>query len=164
MDHLILSVCFSSLLRLSHPLYLLKTSCLLCMLHHDSLSQHVLHHLLPPQTNPAPSNDRGQVFPVLFYIWPRCPRALQSYFLMEPTPKALRHVSSMSFSSPQRLFVTVTSFYVKCSGCSFKSTSCFEEYDGRQLWHIYFSDLQDQEWLFSGKKSSGRNVIILSSA
>lgn len=128
------------------------------MLRHDSLSQHVLHHLLPPRTDPAPSSDRGQVdsrLPVLFHIWLCRPRTLQNYFLMEPTPKALRHFCCVCFSSSQRLSATVPSFYVKCFGCSAKSTSCFEKLGGRQLRHVYFNDLKDdQEWFFSLKKSN----------
>lgn len=102
------------------------------------------------------SSRQPAPLPVLFHIWPCRPRALQNYFLMEPTPQTLRHVCSVCFSSSQRLFVIVPSFYVKCFGCSAKSTSCLEEHGGRQLWHVYFNDLQDdQEWFFSVKKSGG---------
>lgn len=94
--------------------------------------------------------------PVLFHICLCRPRALQNYFLMEPTPKALRHFCCVCFSSSQRLSATVPSFYVKCFGCSAKSTSCFEGVCVRQLRHVYFNDFQDdQEWFFSLKKSSG---------
>lgn len=161
MDHLILRVYFSSPLPLSHPLYLLKTSCLLsvcCAMSRSPSTSFIISYLNGPIRLRAVSAVKSTAgfLPVLFHIWPCRPQAFQNYFLMEPNPKALRHFCCVCFSSSQRLSATVPSFYVKCFGCSAKSTSCSEKLGGRQLRHVYFNDLKDdQEWSFSPKKSNG---------
>lgn len=162
MDRLILRVCFSSPLPLSHPLLFVEDVLFaLCMLRHESLSQHVLHHLLPQRADPAASSERGQVDGLASFL--RCftsgrvvlgpSRTIFSWSQLQKPSDIFAVCASRHHRG---LSATVPSFYVKCFGCSAESTSCSEKLGGQQLQHVYLNDLKDdQEWSFSPKKSDG---------